>query len=111
MSDRQNAAERSVGLLDRLEALARLEPHNLAGLDCDLGAIARVTPNTGLARPQVKDGESAKLDALATGQSLLHTFENAVNRSLGFRLGDACPTDHFVDDVEFNQGPGAMAAP
>jgi|SRR5215471_3610205 len=110
MSDRQNAAERSVGLLDRLEALARLEPHNLAGLDCDLGAIARVTPNTGLARPQVKDGESAKLDALATGQSLLHTFENAVNRSLGFRLGRYL-SDHFVDNVEFNQGPGAMAAP
>jgi hypothetical protein len=69
MSDRLNTAERSVGLLDRLEAPARLELHNLAGLDCDLGAIARATPNTGLARAQVKDGESAKLDALARARA------------------------------------------
>src|SRR5271156_1150560 len=97
------AEPRQLTLLQRLQLLAGLEPHGLAGRDCDFGASARVAPDTSLARTNVEDAEAPQLDALAMRQSSLHAFKNRLNSHLGFGLGDSSFVYDFVNNVELDQ--------
>ena len=68
----------------------------------DFSARARVTADSGLPWPYVENAESAKLNPLAAGQSLLHGLEHGLDRHFGFGLGDPGAVDDFIDDVELN---------
>jgi len=89
--------------LQRLQLLAGFEAHGFPRRDGDFRAGARVAADAGLARTNVKDTESAQLDAFATAERALHAFENGFDGHLGFRLGNSGPVDHFVDNIEFDQ--------
>jgi flavin reductase (DIM6/NTAB) family NADH-FMN oxidoreductase RutF len=89
--------------LQGLQFLARLETDGLAGRNGDFSASARIAADAGLARADVEDAESAKLDAFAASQSPLHAFEDGFDGHFRFRLGNAGPVDYFIDDVEFDQ--------
>jgi hypothetical protein len=98
------ALKETAALIDGLQFLARLEANGLAGRDGNFGASARIAADASFARPNVEDAEAPQLDALAVSEGILHAIENSFDRQFGFSLGDAGSGDHFVDNVELNQG-------
>jgi hypothetical protein len=86
----------------RLEFLARLEAHSLAGRDVDLLSGARVASNARLARFDVEDAEAAQFDALSSAERILHSVEDSFDRLLGFRAGYVRLLYDGVYDVELD---------
>ena len=54
--------------LQRVQFLAGLEAHRLAGGDADLGAGAGIAADAGFAGADAEDAKAAQFDALAGGQ-------------------------------------------
>src|SRR5579871_2827218 len=90
-------------LLQRLQLLARFETHGFARRDSDLGAGTRVAADSGLAGSHVENAEATQLDALTLRQCAFHALENRFDGHLGFGFRNPGLTDHFIDDVEFDQ--------
>ena len=73
-----------LALLQKMELFARLEADSLAGSDGDFRACPWVAAYAGFSWFYCEDAESAKFDAVAGNQGLLHALENSVYRSLCF---------------------------
>jgi hypothetical protein len=88
---------------NRVQFLARLEAHRLAGCDADLGAGTGIAADSGFAGADAEHTKSAQFDALAGSQSLLKALEDRIHSRL--RLGAWKPgaLDYVMDDVLFNQ--------
>jgi hypothetical protein len=86
-----------------LEFLAWLESNSLAGRNRNLGARAGVPANAGLARADIEDAKTAKLNAFPAAEGSLHALEHGFDRHLGFRFRDTGAIDNFVDDIGFYQ--------
>src|SRR5512146_2251347 len=89
-------------LVDGVQLLAGLEADGLARWNVDFGAGTRIAADAGLARTDVEDAETAKLDAIALRKCLFHRLEDDFHRALGLRLGDAGPAHDFVDNIELD---------
>jgi flavin reductase (DIM6/NTAB) family NADH-FMN oxidoreductase RutF len=91
-------------LLQRLQLLARLETHSLAWRNRDLGPRARVAADPGFSWFYVKHAKASQFDAIALLQSLLHGLEDGLHGHLCFGFGDAGFVDHFVNNIQLDQG-------
>ncbi len=91
-------------LFNRLQLFARLEAHGFARRNGNFRAGARVAADAGFARLYVEDAESAQLDAVAFGERTLHALEDGFDGNFGLGFGDARLGNHFVDDVQLDQG-------
>jgi hypothetical protein len=91
-------------LLDRLQFFARLEANGFARRYRNFGAGARIAPNAGFSRPHVEHAEAAELDAVAFGERALHALKHGFDGNFSFGFGDARLGNHFVDDVQLDQG-------
>jgi hypothetical protein len=93
-----------------MELFARFEANGLAGGYADFGSGARIAADSGFAGSDAENAESAQLDALAGGKSLLEALEDRIHRS--FRLGprQSRALDYMMDDVLLNQW-GNLAGP
>src|SRR5882762_75958 len=69
---------------ERLQFLAGLEAHSLAGRDADFLARARIPPNAGFARADVEHAEAAQLNPFSLAQSGLHGIEDGLDSLLRF---------------------------
>src|SRR5258708_5034035 len=87
---------------ERLQFLARLEAHSLAGRDADFLPRAWIPSDAGLARADVEHTESAQLDPLTLAKCALHGLEDALDSLLCFGSGHARLIHHCVNDVELN---------
>jgi hypothetical protein len=85
--------------LQCLQLLARLEAHCLSGRDGNLRSRARIPPDTGFTRFEIENAKATQFDAVTLLESLLHGFEDSLDRHLGFGLGNAGPIHYFVDNV------------
>jgi hypothetical protein len=86
----------------RLELLARLETDSLPGQDIDFGPCPRISADTSFARFHVKHPEAPQLYPFTSGQSLLHRLKYGLHRRFSFGLGNACPIDHIIDEIELD---------
>ena len=89
-------------LLQRLQLLAGFESHGFARRNRYLSAGARVTSDSGLARPHIEDAEASQLDAFAMGQGPLHALEDSLDGHLGLSLGYPRFIDYFINDIELD---------
>src|ERR1700731_227810 len=87
---------------ERLQFLAGLEAHSLAGRDADFLAGARISSNAGLARADVEYAEAAQLDSFTLTQSALHGLEDGLDGLLRLGPGDAGLVPHRVHYVELD---------
>ena len=87
------------GRLDGLQVLAGLEPNGLAGWDGNLFPRPGVAADSGLARFDIEDAESPKLNPIVALKRALHRIEHGVNGSLGLASGNSGPLHDMVDDV------------
>jgi len=87
---------------ERLQFLAGLEAHSLAGRDADFLAGARIASNASLARADVEYAEAAQLDSLTLAQSVLHGLEDGLDGLLRLGPGDAGLVYHRVHYVELD---------
>jgi hypothetical protein len=90
--------------VEKMEFLARLEADGFAGCNADFSPSARITADAGFAGTNVKDAESAELDALAFGESALESLEYGVDSRFGFVALQPGALNHLVNDVLFYQG-------
>jgi hypothetical protein len=86
-----------------LQFLAGFEAHGLPWRNAYFGARPGITANSGLAGFYVKDTKTAKFNAVVSGESLLHGFEDGLDSDFRFCLGDACAIDDVVNDIELYQ--------
>src|SRR5271154_263648 len=98
-----NCFAQTTGLLQCLQLLAGFEANGFPGRDSHLGACAWISPNSGLAGPNIEDAEATQFNPITLRERPLHCFEDSFDSHLRFRLGDTGAVDHLVDDVEFNQ--------
>lgn len=91
-------------LFNRLQFFARLEAHRFARRYRNFGARPGIAPNAGFARAHVEYAEAAELDAVAFGERALHAFKHSLDGDFSFGFGDARLGNHFVDDVQLDQG-------
>src|SRR5260370_5169594 len=70
-------------LLQRLQLLARLKAHGLAGWNCDLGASAWIAANPGFARPHVENAEAPQLNALPVRKCSLRSIGTCFSGHFG----------------------------
>ena len=82
-----------------LQVLAGLEPNGLAGWDGNLFPGPGVTADSGLARFDIEDAESPKLNSIVALKRALHRIEHGVNGSLGLAPGNSGPLHDMIDDV------------
>jgi hypothetical protein len=87
----------------RLQFLPGFEADGFAGQDVDLGARARVSSDSRLARLHVEDTESAQLYPFSLGQGLLHRTKYSFDGNLSFGLCDSGTVDDIIDKIELNQ--------
>jgi hypothetical protein len=86
-----------------LQFLAGFEAHGLSWRNAYFGARPGITADSGLAGSHVKDTKTAKFNAVISGQSLLHGFEDGLDRDFRFGLGDAGAVDNVINDIELYQ--------
>ena len=93
-----------------MEFFTRLETDGFAGGYADFGSGARIAADSGFTGSDAENAESAQLNALAGGKSLLQALEDRIHR--GFRLGprQSRALDYLMDDVLLNQW-GNLAGP
>jgi hypothetical protein len=86
-----------------MELFAGFEADGFAWSDADFGASSGVAADSGLARSNAEDAESAQFDTVTGGQGLLEPFEYRVHGS--FRLGprQACPLDDVMHNILLDQ--------
>jgi hypothetical protein len=86
-----------------LQFLAGFEAHGFPWRNAYFGARPGITADSGFAGFHVKDTKTAKFNAVVSGQSLLHGFEDGLNRDFRFGFGDACAVYDVVNDIELYQ--------
>ncbi len=91
-------------LLDRLQFLAGLEAHGFARRYRNFRARPWVAPNASFAGPHVEHAEAAEFDAIPFGERALHAFKHSLDGDFSFSFGDTRLGNHFVDDVQLDQG-------
>ena len=86
-----------------MELFAGFEADGLAWGDADFCASSGIAADSGLARSNTEDAESAQFDAVARSQGQLEPFEYGVHGS--FRLGprQACPLDDVMHNILLDQ--------
>jgi hypothetical protein len=84
----------------RLQFLPGLEAHSLPWRNAYFGARPGITADSGLAGFYVKDTKTAKFNAVACTEGLLHGFEDGLDSDFRFGLGDACAVYYVVNDIE-----------
>jgi len=88
--------------LERLQFLARLEPHRLAGRDADFLASARIASDTCLARADIEHAKAAQLDAFPFAESALHGFEDGFDCLFRLCAGYSGLVYYRVHDIELD---------
>jgi hypothetical protein len=86
-----------------LQFLAGFEAHGLPWRNAYFGACPGITADSGLAGSHIKDTKTAKFNAVVSGQSLLHGFEDGLDRDFRFGFGDAGAVYDVVNDIELYQ--------
>jgi flavin reductase (DIM6/NTAB) family NADH-FMN oxidoreductase RutF len=89
--------------LQSLQFLAGFETNGFPRRNRYFCSCAGVPANSGFSWFHVKDTESAQFNAVAILERFFHMLEHGLNGHLGLGLRDAGFTDHFVDDIEFDQ--------
>ena len=92
-----------VELTEVVEVFAGLEPYGFSGGDADFCPGARVASDAGFTRADVEDSESAQLNAVAGGESLLQAFKDGFDGGFGFDAGQSGTLDYLMYDVLLNQ--------
>jgi hypothetical protein len=90
------------GLIEQVQFFARLEPDGPSRRNWHFRTGPWVPANSGLARPHAEDSKPAQLDAVASGQRILHAFEHCVHRRLRLHAGKSGPVRNFMDYILFN---------
>src|SRR5208282_2402590 len=85
---------------ERLQFLAGLEAHSLAGGNTDFRPCSGVPPDTGLARFHIENTEATQFNAVALRQRFLHGFKYRFHGHFRFCLRHACAVDDLIDDVQ-----------
>src|ERR1700733_1439911 len=88
--------------VDRLQFFPWLKAHCPSWRNGHFGSRARVAPDSCLAWTHIEHTKTSQFNAVATGQRLLHAFEDGFHGQFGLGLGDASLGHHFIDDVELN---------
>jgi len=91
-------------LLQRLQLLARFEPHGFARRNGHLGAGPWIAADAGFARTNVEDAEASQLNALSMRQCSLHALKDRFHSHFGLGFGDSGLVYHFINDVELDHG-------
>ena len=86
----------------RLQFLTGLKSNGFAGRNANLLAGPWVAADAGLARFHIKNAESAKLDAVAATQGILHCLEDRLHGLFGFRAGYVRFLNDCIYDVELD---------
>jgi hypothetical protein len=86
-----------------MEVFAGFEAHGLARGDADFGSGARIAANAGFSRANVKDAETAQLDAVALGERFFEAFKDGFDGGLGFNAGQSGTLNYLMYDVLLNQ--------
>ena len=94
---------RRASLVQHVEIFAWLEANGAARGNCDFSTGAGVASHAGFARLDGENTETTQLDAVVSGQRLLHGFEDGVNRSFRLRAWQAGPVHHTLNQVLLNQ--------
>ena len=87
----------------RLQLLAGFEAHGPARRNAYFRARPGIAADSGLAGFYVKDTKTAKFNAVVSGKSLLHGFEDGLDSGFRFSLGNPGAVDDFVNDIELYQ--------
>jgi len=85
-----------------LKFFAGLEPDGFARRNAHLLAGPGIPADAGLARFHIKNAESAKLDAVAATQGILHCLEDRLHGLFGFRAGYVRFLNDCIYDVELD---------
>jgi hypothetical protein len=88
--------------LQRLQVLAGLKSHGLAGRDIDFGACARIPSNPGLARFHGEDAKATQLNPIIGLQRIFHAVKDGVDGLFRLRLADTRSLNDLIDKVEFD---------
>jgi hypothetical protein len=86
-----------------MKLFSGFKAHCLPRSDGHFRAGPWVAPDARLSGPDIEDAETAQLDPVAIGQSLLEALEDRIDSGLGLDAGQTSPFDNVVDDVLFNQ--------
>jgi hypothetical protein len=86
-----------------LQFLAGFEAHGLPWRNAHFGAGPGIAANSGLAGPDVKDTKAAELNAVVSGERLLHGFEDRLDSNFRFGFGNAGAIYNVVDDIQLYQ--------
>jgi hypothetical protein len=89
--------------IQRMQLFAGLESDSFAWSYAHFGSRTRVASNAGFTGPHAEDAKSAKLNAIARGESLLETFKDSIDSSFGLRSRQAGALDDVMDNVLLNQ--------
>src|SRR5712691_1378096 len=100
MAGREHAGQNAAS--ERLQFLAGLEAHSLAGRDADFLAGPWIPPDACLARADVEHTEAAQLNPLSLAESRFHGFEDGLDGLLRFGPGHAGLVYHRVYNVELD---------
>src|SRR5580700_2817803 len=87
---------------ERLEFLAGLKAHGLAGRNADFLAGAGIAADPGLARANVEHTEPAQLDSLAFSERALHGFKYSLDGLFGFRAAHTGLGNHCIYNIQLN---------
>src|SRR6266853_5015025 len=87
---------------ERLQFLARLEAHSLAGRDADFLARARIPSYSGLARANIEHAKAAQLNAFPLTEGALHGFEDGFDGLFRLCAGHSGFVYYRVHDIELN---------
>jgi hypothetical protein len=93
------SAEAHAAQSERLQFLAWFKANCLPGRDSYFSPGSRVSPNAGLARPDIENAKPTQLNSVALGESFFHGFKDRFDSHLSFRLGYACTINDFVNNV------------
>ena len=88
--------------LERLQFLAGLEAHSLAGRDTNFLAGARIASYASLARTDIENAKAAQLNAFSLTKCAFHGAEDGFNGLLRLGPGHAGFIHNCIHDVEFN---------
>jgi hypothetical protein len=87
---------------ERLQFLARLEAHSLAGRDANFLARARIPSDPRLARADIEHAKAAQLNAFSLAKRALHGFEDGFDSLFRLCAGHSGLVYYRVYNVELN---------
>ena len=85
-----------------MQLFAGLEANCFARSNCDFSSCSWITADAGLPRLDGKDAKAAKLDAVASYESLFHALEDCIHSGLRFRPWQASSLNHPLYQILLN---------